>query len=72
VILLFLVVLGFLVGLGTGRWWSLLAAVAVGVWVSLVEEVEVAGWWLGTWYGAAAALGIAAGVLLRRRFVRTD
>jgi hypothetical protein len=53
-------------GLIVGRWWALLAAAGVGVWIGMTEEVEVSGWWLGAGYAAFAALGIAAGILLRR------
>jgi hypothetical protein len=51
-----------------GRWWALLAAVALGVWIGLVEEVEVPGWFLGAGYAVLAAGGIALGVAVRRRF----
>jgi hypothetical protein len=53
-------------GLLVGRWWTLLAAAGFGVWIGLREEVEVDGWWLGFGYSALSALGIVAGVLLRR------
>jgi hypothetical protein len=44
----------------------LAAALPIGVWLALVSEVEVPGWVLGIGYGAFAAIGIAAGVFLRR------
>jgi len=53
-------------GLIVGRWWALLAAAGLGVWIALTEEVEVDGLWLGFAYAGLAALGIIAGVLLRR------
>ena len=56
-----------MVGFATGRWWSLLAAAGIGVWVGVVEEVEVPGWFLGAGYALAAGMGIAAGVGLRVR-----
>lgn len=61
---------GLVVGLVVGRWWVLLASVGVGLWVGLSEEVEVPGWFLGTAYATLLGLGLAAGVLVRRRVVR--
>jgi hypothetical protein len=49
-----------------GRWWALLAAVAVGVWIGLVEELEVPGWFIGAGYAILAGCGIIAGVFTRR------
>jgi hypothetical protein len=49
-----------------GRWWALVAAVGFGLWIGLTEEVEVDGWWLGFAFAGLAALGIIAGVSLRR------
>jgi hypothetical protein len=57
---------GFLLGLATGRWWALALALIPGVWIGLVEEVEVPGWVLGAGYTGLAAAGIAAGVVTRR------
>jgi hypothetical protein len=62
---------GLLVGLVIGRWWALVAAVGFGVWVALTEEVEVQGWWLGLAYAGLAALGILAGIGLRRVAARS-
>ena len=44
----------------------MVGALAVGVWIAVVNEVEVPGWFLGLAYGVVAALGIATGILLRR------
>jgi hypothetical protein len=44
----------------------LVGALGVGVWIALVNEVEVPGWFLGLAYGVIAAVGIAGGILLRR------
>ena len=44
----------------------MVGALAVGVWIALVNEVEVPGWYLGLAYGVIEAVGIAAGILLRR------
>jgi hypothetical protein len=49
-----------------GRWWALLASVAVGVWIGVVEDLEVPGWFIGGAYALLAGGGIAAGVLTRR------
>jgi hypothetical protein len=57
---------GVVLGVIVGRWWALLAAAGLGVWVALTEEVEVDGSWLGFGYAGLAALGIIAGVSLRR------
>jgi hypothetical protein len=32
---------GFVIGIAFGRWWALLAAAGVGVWIGLFEEVDV-------------------------------
>ena len=60
-------VLGFAVGLLVGRWWAVVAAGAVGIWIALSTGVdEVPPWFLGFAYAVFAAVGIAAGVLVRR------
>lgn len=64
------IVVAFLLGIAVGRWWALLAAVALGVWIGVVEEVEVPGWFLGVGYTVVAAGGIAAGVALRKALTR--
>jgi hypothetical protein len=68
VVELVLIAFGVIVGLAVGRWWALLAAVALGAWIGLVSEVdEVAPWFLGLGYGVLAGAGIVAGVLVRGR-----
>jgi hypothetical protein len=67
VLYLALTAAGFALGLALGRWWALGAGAAVGVWAGVVEDVEVAGWYVGLGYGLLVAVGTAAGVLLRRR-----
>jgi hypothetical protein len=42
-----LIAAGFILGLLVGRWWTLAAAIGFGVWVAMVSEVEVPGWFLG-------------------------
>ena len=64
---------GLVLGLVVGRWWTLAAALGVGVWISITNEVdEVPPWFLGAVYGALVAAGIAVGIvfhrLLRARF----
>jgi hypothetical protein len=61
---------GLLLGLVVGRWWALLAAAGLGVWVGVGAEVEVSSWLLGVGYAILAAGGIIAGVLLRRLLAR--
>ncbi len=59
---------GFAVGLLVGRWWALVAAPLFGAWVGATTGVdEVPPWFLGLVYGLVGAMGIASGVLLRRR-----
>jgi len=66
VLYLALVAGGFALGLILGRWWTLAAAVAVGVWVGVEEDVEVPGWYLGLGYALLAGLPTVVGVLVRR------
>ena len=59
---------GIVLGLLVGRWWALVPAAALGIWISQATEVEaVPGWYLGLVYALLGAVGIAAGVLVRRR-----
>jgi hypothetical protein len=67
IVVVVLICSGLAVGLVLGRWWALLTSVAVGLWIGLSNEVDVPGWYLGLVYAALSGLGIAAGVLLRRR-----
>jgi hypothetical protein len=61
-----LIATGLVLGIALGRWWALLAALAVGLWIGITEEVEVSGWVIGLGYGGLAALGIASGIGARR------
>jgi hypothetical protein len=63
-----LIVLGGLIlGLLVGRWWTLAAALGIGVYIAAVNEVDVVPpWFLGAAYGALAAVGITVGVACRR------
>jgi hypothetical protein len=58
---------GLLLGLLVGRWWALAAAVAVGLWIGLIEEVEISGALYGFLAGGVAFLAIAVGVFVRTR-----
>lgn len=60
-----LMAVGFILGLLVGRW-ALTAAVGFGVWVAIVSELEVPGWFLGLWYGAIGCVGIGTGIVVRR------
>jgi hypothetical protein len=59
--------LGLILGLAIGRWWALFAAVAFGAWIWETTHVEVSHWVLALGYGGIAAIGIAIGVLIRKR-----
>lgn len=60
---LILVVAGLFLGLAVGRWWTLVAAVGIGVWVAVASEVdEVPPWFLGAAYAVLAASAIASGL----------
>ena len=59
---------GLLLGLVVGRWWTLAAALGVGLWISITTGVdEVPPWFLGAVYGALVAAGIGLGLFLYRR-----
>ena len=62
---------GFLLGLLVGRWWALVAAVALGAYIAVESEVEVPSWFLALLYGGLAALAIACGIAARRMLPRT-
>ena len=65
---LILVVAGLFLGLAVGRWWTLVAAVGIGVWVAVASEVdEVPPWFLGAAYAVLAASAIAVGIVVRKR-----
>jgi hypothetical protein len=58
---------GFLVGFAIARWWTLIAALAFGIYITAVTDVdEVPHVVLGLMYAAFAAIGIAVGVAARR------
>jgi hypothetical protein len=68
VLYLILVVAGVILGLAVGRWWTLVAAAGIGVWVAVASEVdEVSPWLLGPVYAVLAASGIAVGIVARKR-----
>jgi hypothetical protein len=63
---LILLAAGLILGLVVGRWWALVAAVGIGVWIGVVSGVdEVPPWFLGAAYAALAAVAISVGVLVR-------
>ena len=65
---LIVVVAGLILGLAVGRWWTLIAAAGIGVWIAIVSEVnEVPPWFLGAAYAGLAASGIVVGVVVRKR-----
>jgi hypothetical protein len=68
VLYLILLLAGLILGLAVGRWWALVAAAGIGVWIAVVSEVdEVPPWFLGAAYAVLAASGIAVGVAVRKR-----
>jgi hypothetical protein len=67
-----LIAAGFILGLLVGRWWALTAAIGFGVWVAIVSEVEVPGWFLGLWYSAIGCVGIGTGIAVRRAIHRLE
>ena len=65
-------VIGAIIGLLVGRWWALLAALAVFVWIWTQAGVdEVPPWALALMYAIVTAAGIAAGVLGRAALRRS-
>jgi hypothetical protein len=66
-----LALIGATWGFVAGRWWALLAAAPVGLWISQVSEVdEVPPWFLGLASAAVSLLGISAGIATRRARTR--
>jgi hypothetical protein len=65
-----LVAAGFLIGMVVGRWWALLVAAGAGVWVALIDETVLDGWFVGGLWASFAAVGICAGILARRLVTR--
>ena len=58
---------GFVLGLVVGRWWTLAAALGVGLWIAIATPVDaVPPLFLGAVYGALVAAGIVVGIVLRR------
>jgi hypothetical protein len=58
---------GFVLGLVFGRWWTLAAALPLGAWILLTNELEGhVGTWVASILSLLLALAIAAGVALRR------
>jgi hypothetical protein len=68
VLLRLLVAAGFAIGFIVARWFALVAPAAFAVYIAVASEVdEVRPCVLGLWYGIVAALGVAGGVVARRR-----
>jgi len=58
---------GFVLGLVLGRWWALVAALPLGAWILLTNELEGhIGAWVASMLSLLLACAIAAGVALRR------
>jgi hypothetical protein len=65
-----IIVAGFALGVAIGRWWALLAALALGLFAGVTDETELADWAMGIFFGLTAALGIVSGVVTRRLLAR--
>jgi hypothetical protein len=64
---LVLMLAGVVWGFVLGRWWAVVGAIPVGLWISQVSEVdEVPPWFLGLVFAGVAVVGIGTGVLVRR------
>ena len=62
---------GFVAGLLLGRWWALLAALPLGTWILLTNELEGnVGTWVACVLSLLLACAIGAGVALRRLSTR--
>lgn len=61
---------GFILGVLVGRWWALAPAVGFGVWIAIVSEVQVPGWFLGLMYGVIGCASIGTGIVVRRAIHR--
>jgi hypothetical protein len=57
---------GLLLGFLVGRWWTVVAAVGVGLWAGITEELELEGWAVALIFSSLTLIGIGAGILLRR------
>jgi len=63
---------GFVLGLALGRWWALAAALPLGAWILLTNELEGhIGAWVATVLSLLLACAIGAGVGLRRLSARS-
>jgi hypothetical protein len=58
---------GFVIGLAVGRWWALAPAAGLAAWIWATTDVEIPHWLLALLYGGVAAIGISAGVTVRKR-----
>jgi hypothetical protein len=56
---------GLTVGLLVGRWWALITALAVWLFVALTGDFHGPAWAVGIGMALLAALGIAVGVIIR-------
>ena len=65
-----LLVGGFVLGVLAGRWWAFAVPVGFGVWVAIVSELEVPGWFLGLLYCGIGCASIAVGIVVRRSIHR--
>ena len=58
---------GFVLGLLLNRWWAIAAALPLGAWIILTNELEGnVGTWVASMLTLLLAFAIGAGVALRR------
>jgi hypothetical protein len=60
---------GLVIGVITGRWWTVFAPVVFGVWIAATTGVdEVPPWFLGLAYVVVGVVGVLIGVFVGRRW----
>ena len=59
---------GLVAGLVVGRWWALAAPALLGFWIALTAETELSPWFVGANLAVNGAIGVALGVLVRKRW----
>lgn len=63
-------VLGFALGLVSGRWWALVTGVVFAVWIGLGTQAHAdSARDIVVRYGAVAAAAVAAGIIFRKRLI---
>lgn len=69
---LFIPLVGFVFGLAVGRWWAVLAALPLGAYILIADELEgPLTEWVAFNLTALLACAVACGVAIRRLHRRT-